>query len=44
LRHDGSNLTLALITEEVSGLREDWMKHADQVLEDESLVTAGLAG
>jgi len=29
-----------LIAEEVSDLREDWMKHADQVLEDEQLVTA----
>jgi IS5 family transposase len=28
-----------LIAEEVSDLREDWMKHADQVLEDEQLVT-----
>ena len=27
-----------LIAEEVSDLREDWMKHADQVLEDEQLV------
>jgi IS5 family transposase len=27
-----------LIAEEVSNLREDWMKHADQVLEDEQLV------
>ncbi len=29
-----------LIAEEVSDLREDWMKHADQVLEDEQLITA----
>jgi IS5 family transposase len=29
-----------LIAEEVSDLREDWMKHADQVLEDEQLVAA----
>jgi transposase, IS5 family len=29
-----------LIAEEVTDLREDWMKHADQVLEDEQLVTA----
>src|SRR5437899_1899765 len=29
-----------LIAEEVSELREDWMKHADQVLEDEQLVAA----
>src|SRR3954466_13815384 len=29
-----------LIAEEVSELREDWMKHADQVLEDEQLVSA----
>jgi IS5 family transposase len=28
-----------LIAEEVSDLREDWMKHADQVLEDEQLVS-----
>jgi transposase, IS5 family len=28
-----------LIAEEVADLREDWMKHADQVLEDEQLVT-----
>jgi IS5 family transposase len=27
-----------LIAEEVSGLREEWMKYADQVLEDEQLV------
>ena len=27
-----------LSAEEVSDLREDWMKHADQVLEDEQLV------
>ncbi len=27
-----------LIAEEVADLREDWMKHADQVLEDETLV------
>ena len=29
-----------LIAEEVADLREDWMKHADQVLEDETLITA----
>jgi IS5 family transposase len=29
-----------LIAEEVADLREDWMKHADQVLEDEQLVSA----
>src|SRR3979490_928624 len=29
-----------LIAEEVSDLREDWMKHADEVLEDELLVAA----
>jgi IS5 family transposase len=29
-----------LIAEEVSDLREEWMKHADQVLEDEQLVAA----
>jgi transposase, IS5 family len=29
-----------LIAEEVCDLREDWMKHADQVLEDEQLVAA----
>ena len=29
-----------LIAEEVGDLREDWMKHADQVLEDEQLVAA----
>src|ERR1700737_2332215 len=29
-----------LIAEEVSDLREDWMKHADQVLEDEHIVAA----
>ena len=29
-----------LIAEEVTDLREDWMKHADQVLEDELLVAA----
>jgi IS5 family transposase len=27
-----------LIAEEVADLREDWMKHADRVLEDESLI------
>ena len=29
-----------LIAEEVSDLREEWMTHADQVLEDEQLVAA----
>src|SRR5712691_4988874 len=29
-----------LIAEEVSDLREDWMKHADQVLEDDHIVAA----
>src|ERR1700724_1715598 len=29
-----------LIAEEVSDLREDWMKHADEVLQDERLVAA----
>ncbi len=29
-----------LITEEVEELREDWMKHADQVLQDEQVVAA----
>jgi len=29
-----------LIAEEVSDLREDWMKHADAVLADEAIVTA----
>jgi IS5 family transposase len=29
-----------LIAEEVSDLREDWMKHADDVLADEEIVTA----
>ena len=29
-----------LIAEEVSDLREDWMKHADQVLADEEIVAA----
>jgi IS5 family transposase len=28
-----------LIAEEVSDLREDWMKHADEVLADEEIVT-----
>jgi IS5 family transposase len=28
-----------LIAEEIEDLREEWMKHADQVLEDEQLVT-----
>lgn len=27
-----------LIAEEVSDLREDWMKHADKVLDDEQIV------
>src|SRR6202790_5039185 len=29
-----------LIVEEGRGLREDWMQHADQVLEDEQIVAA----
>jgi transposase, IS5 family len=29
-----------LIVEEVSDLREDWMKHADAVLSDEDIVAA----
>lgn len=29
-----------LIAEEVADLREDWMTHADRVLNDEKLVTA----
>jgi len=29
-----------LIAEEVADLREDWMKHADRVLEDEQLISA----
>jgi hypothetical protein len=29
-----------LIAEEVSDLREDWMKHADAVLADEEIVAA----
>jgi transposase, IS5 family len=29
-----------LIAEEVSDLREDWMKHADVVLADEDIVAA----
>jgi IS5 family transposase len=29
-----------LIAEEVGDLREEWMKHADQILEDESIVAA----
>jgi transposase, IS5 family len=29
-----------LIAEEVSGLREGWMKHADVVLTDEEIVAA----
>jgi transposase, IS5 family len=29
-----------LIAGEVSDLREDWMRHADQVLDDESIVAA----
>ena len=28
------------IAEEVADLQEDWMKHADRVLEDEQLITA----
>jgi IS5 family transposase len=28
------------IAEEVNGLREDWMNHADQMLDDETIVTA----
>ena len=33
-----------LIAEEVTDLREEWMKHADQVLEDEALVMAVYEG
>ncbi|MFI5091425.1 MAG: ISNCY family transposase [Terriglobales bacterium] len=29
-----------LIAEEIDDLREDWMKHADRVLEDDAIVTA----
>jgi len=29
-----------LIAEEISDLREDWMKHADTVLSDEDIVAA----
>ncbi len=29
-----------LIAEEVADLCEDWMKHADQVLDDEQIVAA----
>jgi transposase, IS5 family len=29
-----------LISEEVGDLREDWMKHADRVLEDDQIVAA----
>ncbi len=29
-----------LIAEEVSDLREDWMEHADRVLDDEHMVAA----
>jgi IS5 family transposase len=29
-----------LIAAEVSDLREDWMKHADRVLDDEQIVAA----
>jgi transposase, IS5 family len=35
-RHFGEGL----IAEEVAGLQEDWMKHADRVLEDETLIAA----
>ena len=31
-----------LIAEEVSDLQEDWMKHADQALEDEQLGLDGI--
>ena len=42
MRCGGHSSALAdgLIVEEVSDLREDWMKHADQVLADEQIVTA----
>src|ERR1700745_1901776 len=33
-----------LIAEEVSDLREDWMRHADQVLADEQIVADVYAG
>jgi IS5 family transposase len=39
-RHQQLHFGDGLIAEEVSDLREEWMKHADQVLEDEQLVTA----
>ena len=29
-----------LIAEEVDDLRDDWMKHADQVLQDEQIIAA----
>ena len=28
------------VAEEVDGLREDWMKHADRILDDEAILTA----
>ena len=28
------------VAEEVDGLREDWMKHADAILDDEAILTA----
>ena len=31
-----------LIAEEINDLREQWMKYADQVLEDEQLVATGV--
>jgi transposase, IS5 family len=40
MRHAQLSFGDGLIAEEVSDLREDWMKHADQVLEDERIVAA----
>jgi hypothetical protein len=33
-----------LIAEEVSDLREDWMRHANEVLADEEIVVVGDVG
>jgi transposase, IS5 family len=40
MRREQLNFGDGLIAEEVSDLREDWMKHADDVLADEEIVAA----
>ena len=40
LRRAQLNFGDKLIADEVKGLREEWMDHADQVLNDEEILTA----